>query len=243
MELLVTASEAKRGIKDQALAALRRFPPFSPILNRLIASLGLEEISFARIADLVENDAVLAGNVLGLVNSALFGVRGTVHSIRHAVALLGIDKLRNAMLSLSVARTWGKLKAPPGCSIRQFNLHSSGCAILSDLLARHLGLDQTEDAFAAGLFHDLGLLLIAIGLPDEFRAISLLCRDSGRPRTDCQREILGFTSGELAAEALELWNLPESILTSVRFQDAPDLDPQAGGGVTLSRVLNSAHRY
>ena len=82
-------------------------------MNRLIASLASDDVSFAKIADLIEKDTVLAGNILKLVNSALYGLAGTVNSIRHAVSLLGITKLRNAALSMSVARMWNQVKTPP----------------------------------------------------------------------------------------------------------------------------------
>lgn len=104
----MTGSAAPSHAKEQALRALAQLPPFSPILNRLIASLAQEDVSFAKISDLIEKDTALAGNVLRLVNSALYGLRGTVNSIRHAVSLLGIAKLRNATLSMSVARMWSQ---------------------------------------------------------------------------------------------------------------------------------------
>ena len=147
----MTGSAAPSHVKDQALRALAQLPPFSPISNRLIASLAQEDVSFAKISDLIEKDTALAGNVLRLVNSALYGLRGTVNSIRHAVSLLGIAKLRNATLSMSVARMWSQVKTPPGWSMARFNLHSVGVAIMADLLTQGQPVDYAEGAFAAGL--------------------------------------------------------------------------------------------
>lgn len=227
------------------MIALGQLPPFSPILNRLIASLASEDVSFAKIADLIEKDTVLAGNILKLVNSALYGLAGTVNSIRHAVSLLGITKLRNAALSMSVARMWNQVKTPPGWSTPNFNQHSVGVGILSDLLAQRLNVAYAEGAFAAGLFHDLGLLLIAIGLHDEYRQMTLLCQENKQWTQDYEIQVLGMTHAELSAEALAQWNLPEEIQTAVRFHASPELDPtQAGPGqLTLSHVLSAADRY
>lgn len=227
------------------MIALGQLPPFSPILNRLIASLASEDVSFAKIADLIEKDTVLAGNILKLVNSALYGLAGTVNSIRHAVSLLGITKLRNAALSMSVARMWNQVKTPPGWSTPNFNQHSVGVGILSDLLAQRLNVAYAEGAFAAGLFHDLGLLLIAIGLHDEYRQMTLLCQENKQWTQDYEIQVLGMTHAELSAEALAQWNLPEEIQTAVRFHASPELDPTpAGPGqLTLSYVLSAADRY
>jgi HD-like signal output (HDOD) protein len=232
-------------VRERALRALEQLPPFSPILNRLIASLAHEDVSFAKIADLIEKDTVLAGNILRLVNSALYGLRGTVNSIRHAVSLLGITKLRNAALSMSVARMWSQIKTPPGWSMARFNLHSVGVAILSDLLAQRTDVLYGEGAFAAGLFHDLGLLLVAIGLHEEYKQMTLLCGRDQKWLIDYEMQILGMSHAELSAEALVLWNLPEPIQIAVRYHGRPDLDPNPSVDrqVTLSRVLNAADEY
>jgi len=224
---------------------LGQLPPFSPILNRLMASLASDDVSFAKIADLIEKDTVLAGNILKLVNSALYGLAGTVNSIRHAVSLLGITKLRNAALSMSVSRMWNQVKTPPGWSTSNFNQHSVGVGILSDLLSQRLNVGYAEGAFAAGLFHDLGLLLVAIGMHDEYRQLSLLCQESHKWKPEYETQVLGLTHAELSAEALAQWNLPEEIQNAVRYHGSPELDPTKlePGQIPLSRVLNAADRY
>jgi HD-like signal output (HDOD) protein len=232
-------------VRERAMLALGQLPPFSPILNRLIASLASEDVSFAKVAELIEKDTVLAGNILKLVNSALYGLAGTVNSIRHAVSLLGIAKLRNAALSMSVARMWGQVKTPAGWSTANFNQHSVGVGILADLLAQRLDVQYAEGAFAAGLFHDLGLMLVAIGLHDEYKQLSLLCQESKKWEPEYEMQVLGMTHAELSAEALAKWNLPHEIQNGVRYHGAPELDPTSvePGQITLSCLLCAADRY
>ena len=240
---MVSASPTT-SVQDRALKALNQLPPFSPTLNRLIASLAQEDIYFAKIAELIEKDTVLAGNVLRLVNSALFSLPSKVNSIRHAVAILGINKLRNTVLSMSVSRMWNSLKTPPGWSMARFNLHSVGTALLCDELAQHSKIEYAEGAFAAGLFHDLGLLLIATGLPEEYKQVALLSQQSQKWKLEYEMEVLGTTHTELSAEALAAWNLPAPIREGVRHMDHPEEDPAAKNGViTLSRVLSAADQY
>jgi HD-like signal output (HDOD) protein len=241
----VTASVNAPNVKDRALVALGKLPPFSPILNRLMASLAHEDVSFAKLADLIEKDTVLAGNILRLVNSALYGLRGTVNSIRHAIALLGLGKLRNATLSMSVARMWTQVKTPAGWSMSQFNLHSVAVAILADVVTQRRATNYAEGAFAAGLFHDLGQLLVAVGLPREYEQIDALCHKNGKAPLAAEIDLLGITHAELSAEALAVWNLPEPIQTAVRYHADSKLDPTALGPdeLSLSMVLQAADRY
>jgi HD-like signal output (HDOD) protein len=240
----VIASVNTPNVKDRALGALGKLPPFSPILNRLIASLASEDVSFAKAADLIEKDTVLAGNILRLVNSALYGLRGTVNSIRHAIALLGLAKLRNATLSMSVARMWSQVKCPAGWSMTRFNLHSVAVAILADSVTQRRATNYAEGAFAAGLFHDLGQLLVALGLPQEYDQITVLC-SAGKTQSEAESDVLGMTHAELSAEALAVWNLPESIQTAVRYHDNSKLDPTilGPGELSLSTVLQAADQH
>jgi HD-like signal output (HDOD) protein len=241
----VTPEVSPPTVRERSLIALGQLPPFTPILSRLIASLANNDVSYSKLADLIEKDTVLAGNILRLVNSALYGFSGTINSIRQAIAVLGLNKLRNATLSMSASRMWNQVKTPSGWSTANFNQHSVGVAILADLLAQELPVDYAEGAFAAGLFHDLGLLLIALGLPDEYKQMTLLCQQNKKWTLEYEIEVLGTMHSELSAEALGHWNLPVPIQTAVRYHANPDSDPTpvGSGQLNLSRVLSAADSY
>lgn len=231
-------------LRERAIRALGELPPFSPILNRLLASLANEEVSFVKLGDLIEKDPVMAGNLLHLVNSALYARRGSINSVRHALSLLGINKLRNAVLGMSITRMWNQVRTPSSWSMARFNMHSSAVAILSDLLAQRLNVNYAEGAFVAGLLHDVGRMLIALGLTEEYGRILQLHESEGKALVICEMEVTGLTHPELSAKALEIWNLPEPILNAVRYHHDPASDPSAKGGeVILSRVLDAANQY
>src|SRR5438093_9319153 len=107
--------------RDTILAALDKLPPFSPVLTRLLATLADEDVSFGQLAGIIETDAVLAGNLLRVVNSPLYGRIATINSVRHAVSILGSVKIRNLVLGLSVSRRWAGARVPGKWDSRQFN--------------------------------------------------------------------------------------------------------------------------
>jgi putative nucleotidyltransferase with HDIG domain len=230
-------------LSQRAMAALGKLPPFSPILNKLLASLAGEDVSFAKLGDLIEKDTVVAGNILHLVNSALYARRATISSVRHALALLGMDKVRNTLLGMSISRMWSQVKTPPVWSMVRFNRHSAAVAILSDQIASRIpGAVYPEGAFVGGLLHDLGRLLIALGLPDEFTRLVKLHEQSERSWTECELELLGFTHADLSAEALEKWKFPPEVQLAVRDHHKRQAF-QAGGNVPLSVVIDAANQY
>jgi HD-like signal output (HDOD) protein len=215
-----TASTAE--FQQQALRSLDLLPPFSPVLNRLLASLADEDVSFLHLASLIETDPVLAGNVLRVVNSAAYGCRGRINSVAHAIAIMGMIKLRNTALGCSVARLWKGVPGSSKWSMADFNLHSTATAILSDQLAQRVGACYPEGAFVAGLFHDLGKLMIAVGLPPEI-AVSAQPSEIGDEARE--RKLLGVSHADLSALALDRWNLPRPVRVAVAFHHDPSASP------------------
>src|SRR5881628_640304 len=141
--------------RERILGALDKLPPFSPVLTRLLATLADEDVSFGELAGIIETDAVLAGNLLRVVNSPLYGRISTINSVRHAVAILGSVKIRNLVLGLSVSRRWAGAHVPSKWDARRFNAHSLAVAVLSDLIALGAPAPYPEGAFTAGLLHDV----------------------------------------------------------------------------------------
>jgi HD-like signal output (HDOD) protein len=224
--------------QELALRSLSQLPPFSPILNRLLATLGHEDVSFSDIANLIEKDTVLTGQILRLVNSAAYGRRGTINSVRHAISMLGVNKLRNSVLGFSISRLWIQSRIPEPWSSARFNLHSVATGILADLIAQRAPVDYAEGAFVAGVLHDLGQMVIALSLPDQYQRIRRLYELSKASIRDCEREILGFSHEHLGAAALQRWNLPEPIREGVASHHDPG--PMDLRCLHLAHVLRAA---
>lgn len=225
------------------MKSLDQLPPFSPVLHHLMATLADEDVSFSKLADLIERDTVLSGNVLRLVNSALYGRRGNVSSVRAAVSILGLNKLRNFLLGLSVSRLWSRVRTPDNWSMARFNGHAIAVAVLADRLVQKAPIEYPEGAFAAGLLHDLGRLMIATALPDEFQRIHAMRVSSGKPLVQCEYAIIDTSHAELSASALARWNLPAPIQKAVLYHHHPELDPERrlGGVQPLSLALAVAN--
>ena len=238
----MTGASVPNVLRDKALRALGSLPPFSPVLNRLLASLASDDVSFIRLADLIEKDTIVSANLLHLVNSAMYARRGSVNSVRHALSLLGINKLRNAVLGMSISKMWNSVRTPPGWSMANFNMHSVATAQLSDMLAQKVPVSYPEGAFIAGLLHDVGLLLIAVALPNEYARTQERSHQEGCPLAEAELDLLGFTHAELSAAALASWNLPAPIQEAVRDHhlDAPCAP---GSELPLATLIHASDRY
>ena len=202
-----------------------------------MSSLADDNVSLAHLSSVIEMDTVLSGNVLRLVNSVLYGRRGTVSSVRHALGIIGLTKLRNYVLGLSVSQLWKKVHTAENWSIGRFNQHSMATAVMGDLIVQRLPVDNSEAAFAAGLLHDIGRFMIAVALPDECERILQLYVSSHDPLEVCEQEIIDVSHAELGAAALARWNLPVSIQRAIAAHHQGPMSPLPQDPLDLARVV------
>jgi putative nucleotidyltransferase with HDIG domain len=207
------------------------------MLTKLVAVMACEDVSFAELAGIIEKDTVVAAHVLRVVNSAAYGHRGTIGSIRHAIALMGLTKLRNTVMGLSVSRMWMNVRTGAGWNANTFNEHSVATAILADQLVTSAPANYPEGAFVAGLLHDIGKLLIAVAFPDDFPRIDRLCRETGKSAEENETVVLGFGHAELSAAALARWNLPMEVQDAVANHHSPERSVTRRGQIPLSLIV------
>ena len=236
---MATSLETTTAARDRIMGALDKLPPFSPVLAKLLATLSDEDVSFGELAGIIETDAVLAGNLLRVVNSPLYGRSATINSVRHAVSLLGSIKIRNLVLGMSVSRRWSGARVPPKWDAKLFNVHSLALAVLSDLVVLEAHVPYPEGAFTAGLLHDVGKLLIAVAQPAQFE--TLQNRYEAGCLEDPELEVVGVTHAEISGAILEKWKLPKAIQEAATYHHDPDRADN--GKPHLAHVIQAADQY
>ncbi len=219
-------------------------PPLPTVLNELLGVLNRQDVTVGQVAALIERDTVLSGSVLRCVNSAYYGLPSQVSSIRHAVTLLGFGSVRNLAMVFSMRRMVSK-KQPPAALYAAYSQHALAVAIMTQFLAHFTQSGETEAAFAAGLFHDIGHLLIMTTVPDAIPQIDARLESASYDIEACEQHALGITHTELAEVILTEWKLPESILAAARQHHQPEEDESLGdtGGVSLPRLVLAADVY
>jgi putative nucleotidyltransferase with HDIG domain len=221
-----------------ALRAADRLPLLSVVLNRALGLLSQgDDVSVRDLSAVIEEDVVITGSLLSIANSALYSGNSRVASVRPAIVRLGLRKTRNVLLGLTVSRCFTTVRAPGLWSSIRFNAHSLAVATLSDLIVQSAPAENAEWAFMAGLLHDIGLPLIVVGLPEQFRAIAM--QAGGEVNlVEREREVLGFTHFDLGAEMLARWNCPPMVQEATRFGDTMELPSERP--LSLAAVVKTA---
>lgn len=223
--------------------AMADLPAIPNIAMQVVQATDRENVTTAELEDLVSKDAAIATKLLKVVNSAYFGLPRQITNISHAVAILGLQQVRNLVMSLGVLNTLTS-KNPRIAEIQKIYWRQSFAAATgAEWLASRAKLTKNEiDAiFVGGLLHDVGrlFLLTMFNLP-----YMEVLKDSIRkqmPIWKSEYRILGTTHSELGAALAEKWNFPPDLVRVIRNHNGPfdEADPTPEFCVHIAGALAS----
>ena len=224
---------------DEALRSrvrnLDSMPAMPAILAPLLRCLELpaDQIEVEKIAELISCDESIAAQCMRMANSALFSRREPAETIRGAVIGLGARRLRDILWCSFLIRLSPKGKWPINPIV--FWEHSFGCALVSQLFAKKIGLPQPEKVYLCGLLHDIGELVNATLLPDAFRSAIEVAISRSISIFEAEGEVLGFTHCDTGKLLGEYWNLSPDVQKVIQFHHTPELAPAPA---TLAAVVH-----
>lgn len=233
----LSASDAVKSI----VGKLDKLPSPPTLFHDIARVLESPTAMLRDVAQIVTRDPAMCAKVLQLVNSSYFSTGHVTSSIEQAVAYLGTERLRYILLTAGV---FSPLERDPfpGFSIGQLQQTALHCARSCE---RMVGKVNGQRAFVAALLHDIGQIVLAIGMPAAYRDVAI--RSGGLPRCDIEREVLGVTHAEVGACLLEIWGVPRDIVEIVKAHhepaSAPDDLRELACAVHVADALLDAHAH
>ncbi len=220
------ALELRALLSDERLvrliSRLSNLPSLPSLHHEIVAELQSPNASSGRIGDIVAHDPAMTAKILQLVNSAFFGIRRKICSAREAVSFIGIETIQALVLSLNAFDSF-RSQGVPNYTIENIWSHSVIAGIFAKrILQKENGGDSMADAaLTAGLLHDLGKLVLASNLPEEYGKVLRKVTHEGISFPDAERDVFGSTHEEVGAYLLGLWGLPDLIVESVAWHHRP----------------------
>jgi putative nucleotidyltransferase with HDIG domain len=189
---------------------------------RLLEVMNNPRSSALDMARVISRDPGLTSRLLKRSNSAYYGVGSSVATVTRAITVVGVGTLRELSLGTSVVRMFNKLPQDL-LDMDAFWQHSVLVGVLARELAMMLSLPDTEEAFVAGLLHDLGRVLLVAAMPVEYRKTLLFARAARRWLTTVEQDQLGFTHAQVGGALFRAWGLPKSLIAVAEFHHHPEL--------------------
>ena len=200
--------------------------PLLKILNMPVDSVEVDEV-----ARLVSYDQAIAAQCLRIAGSPLFGLARPPKSIPAAVMVLGLHRVESILLTscMGVAfpvKTWS-------IEPEIFWRHSLGCAMVCRKFSEHLAGADAEKAYAAGLLHDLGILVNCLVFPQEFAVAIESARKNQIPLEQAERSSMGFSHCESGQALAEHWHLADEVTEVVAHHHAAEKSRNSRGLVAI----------
>lgn len=195
-------------------------PAFPPVAVQLVRTLAGDEASVGEVVRLISSDAALSAQILQQANSPLYGARSPVVTVRGAVVMLGLSRVKSIALTLVTGNYLRR--ALRFVELRACWQHTMACALVAEELARCCGIEEGE-AYTAGLLHDIGRLGLLAACPEQYAA---MLRASAVERVDVldyERERFGADHAETGRVLIGEWKLPAAFaVVAGRHHDTPE---------------------
>jgi putative nucleotidyltransferase with HDIG domain len=207
---------------QQLIAQMKKLPSPPNLYFKIVAELQSPDSSIDNIGSMVAQDPVLSAKLLQVVNSALFGLQMQVVSAAEAVMYLGMETTKALVLLAHTFSYFDKVRTAD-FSVEKLWKHSVATGKFAEQIARAEGCEPevVGQAFTGGMLHDIGKLLLAANLPEEFKKALMKARAEQLHYGDAESAVLGATHGELGACLLGIWGLPMPIVESVALHQYP----------------------
>ncbi|MBS1792409.1 MAG: HDOD domain-containing protein [Acidobacteria bacterium] len=195
-------------------------PSLPTLYHELIDELSKNEPSTKKVGEIVKKDIGMTSKILQIVNSAFFGLQRRISDSNEAVEFLGLDTISSLTLGLGVISQLASAE-PPAMLLARLWEHSIQVGLLASKIAQSERPAVAVDAFTAGLLHDIGEVVLAVNLPEQFLDAQKLVEERKIDRSEAEREVFETTHAEVGAYLLGLWGLPTQVVEAVAYHHTP----------------------
>ncbi|HVP37988.1 MAG TPA: HDOD domain-containing protein [Candidatus Saccharimonadales bacterium] len=206
---------------EAILERVRSLPPLSATVMQLSRLIRDERSSASDFERVIRPDPALTAYLLRLANSAYFGLRGHVQSVRHAITIMGLQRVYGVAASAAISKVAPARLVGYEIDSSVFWLHCTAVAVLAESLAAELHVPAPELTFTAGLLHDLGKLVVGTCVSLESSELLTRLRDGEVAFVAAERDTLGIDHAEVGGAVAETWSLPAAVAAAARWHHRP----------------------
>ena len=213
--------------REEVLSKVHSVQLMPPAAMEVVRLLQENDASISELTRAIECDPGLTSNVLRLANSAYFGCRLEVGSVRDAILRLGTKSILRLVMTAAFS-------SGSQCGVRGYDLapgqlweHSMAVALGATRLAEKLRLESRDELFTSAILHDSGKILLGTFVEVDAGPILEMVREERVSFQVAEQQILGIDHAEVGAVLLGVWNIPPTIVEAVRWHHEPD-HPETG---------------
>ncbi len=225
-------------IIQSALGDISHIATLPEVTMKIIKLVEDPDSSAQDLNKVISSDPALGARILKVVNSAFYGLPGQIGSINRAIVLLGLNAVKNIAIAASLAKLFRGGKISPDFDARDLWNHSIACATGTRLLADKVGLGLPDEAFLAGLIHNIGIMVEIQSRRNQFlEALELVATEDLSLR-EAEIKAIGASHEQFGAALCKAWKFPASFYQVTGFHHHPQDVPS--NARTLTTLVHFA---
>ncbi|MDD5719354.1 MAG: HDOD domain-containing protein [Candidatus Krumholzibacteria bacterium] len=221
----MSATARHQSLMDIHPRELKRFvtdlPTLPVVFQELFSRMQDPDAKISELAEVIARDQALTIKILKLVNSAFYGRSAQISTISRAVIIMGFQAVRSAALAVSVLERFKDLETDGAFSLTEFWRHSIGVSCLAKQAAIVLHVSVPEDAFVAGLLHDVGKLVMLQHFPDDVNDLTRAAAEQRLTWRTCEEMLFPIQHDTIGRALFRAWDFPEAVIEAVACHHTP----------------------
>lgn len=226
--VVIRATQLEGSLENDHLRKLvsqmQRLPSIPALYSEMVEKLQNPQTSIEEIGELVARDIGMTAEVLKLVNSSYFGLSQQVSHPVEAVKHLGLDTIKSLVLSIHAVSQFEVINLP-NFSTEALWKHSLHTGICARQIAHEEKCETklANEAFVAGMLHDVGRMVMAVNLPEQWQSAVKLAQNDGIEVWVAEKKIFGASHSDVGGYLLGLWGLPVPVVEAIALHHEPSL--------------------
>ncbi|HOX24163.1 MAG TPA: HDOD domain-containing protein [Candidatus Krumholzibacteria bacterium] len=234
-------------VLDRMLASIKDLPPMPQVVSRILEMLANPECRMTELTTALSHDPALVARLIKVGNSSLYGGGKEIGSLNQAIVRLGMRTTRSVVVAASTRSLFPTDSTRVGLLGRALWQHAVETGLAARRVSEFVRRADPDEAFAGGVLHDLGKLIVLLNLPDESREIQRRLDAGAGDALAVERSVLGFDHTLVGERLLASWGLPGGLRACARHHHDPeaaeaslDLVRAVACGNALSHALGRA---
>ena len=217
----LTPTKDPQVIVAVAVASISHIATLPEITLKIIELVENPRSTAQDLHKVISNDPALVARILKVVNSAFYGLPGQIGSINRAIVLLGLNAVKNIVIAASLAKLFRGGRVSPQFSAKDLWTHSIAVGVFSKMIVHQLNNALPDEAFLAGLIHDIGILVELQAHREPLVEISERASREETRYIDIETQIIGVDHQALGAGLTTKWKFPRSFQYVTGFHHNP----------------------
>lgn len=209
-------------IVTKALAKIGDIATLPEVTLRIIKVVEDPKATARDLHGIIKYDPPLSAKILKVVNSAFYGLPGQIASVDRAIVLLGLRAVKNIAIATSVTRLFKGARPVTGFDPKELWRHCMAVGVACRLIFAKRDKAKAEEAFLAGLIHDIGIIVAFQAFADRFADLISRVREEGMSWCQAETDIFGVDHQALGSGLASKWKFPMALRAAVGYHHCPD---------------------